>query len=77
MENYNLIWDKLFDRLETSFDQETFNEVFKPCSVHEFRNGYIVVLVPNSYLKTRLNKLYINQINDLLCRTTAKSNSSY
>ena len=66
MEDLNQIWDKLFDRLETSFDQETFNDVFKPCTVHEFKNGYIVVLVPNTYLKTRLNKLYINQINDLL-----------
>ena len=65
--NYQKAFDMLSaDCKKYEFDNDTFNEVFRPCTVHEFRNGYIVVLVPNSYLKTRLNKLYINQINDLL-----------
>ena len=66
MQNYSNFWNQVLDKLEFEFDNDTFNEVFRPCVVHEFKNGYIVVLTPNEYIKTRLNKLYIHKINDIL-----------
>lgn len=66
MQNYSDFWNQVLDKLEFEFDNETFNEVFRPCVVHEFKNGYIVVITPNDYIKTRLNKLYIHKINEII-----------
>ena len=66
MQNHSNFWNQVLDKLEFEFDNDTFNEVFRPCVVHEFKNGYIVVLTPNEYIKTRLNKLYIHKINDII-----------
>ena len=66
MQNYSNFWNQVLDQLEFEFDNDTFNEVFRPCVVHEFKNGYIVVITPNDYIKTRLNKLYIHRINDII-----------
>ena len=65
MQKYSNFWNQVLDKLEFEFDNDTFNEVFRPCVVHEFKNGYIVVITPNDYIKTRLNKLYIHRINDI------------
>ena len=66
MQKYSDLWNQILDKLEFEFDNDTFNEVFRPCVVHEFKNGYIVILTPNDYLKTRLNKLYIHKINQII-----------
>lgn len=66
MQNYSDFWHQVLDKLEFEFDNDTFNEVFRPCVVHEFKNGYIVVLTPNDYIKTKLNKLYIHKINEII-----------
>ena len=66
MQDYSAIWNQVLDKLEFEFDNEIYNEVFKPCVVHEFRNGYIVIITPTDYIKTKLNKLYIHRINDII-----------
>ena len=66
MQNYSDFWHHVLDKLEFEFDNDTFNEVFRPCVVHEFKNGYIVVVTPNDYIKTKLNKLYIHKINEII-----------
>lgn len=68
MYNYSDLWNSVFDKLELEFDTDTFNEVFKPCSFHEFRNGHIVILTPTDYIKTKLNKLYIHRVNDVIAK---------
>ena len=66
MQNYSNLWNQILDKLEFEFDNDTFNEVFRPCVLHGFRNGYINILTPSEYVKTRLNKLYIHKINDII-----------
>ena len=44
MQNYSNFWNQVLDKLEFEFDSDTFNEVFRPCNVHEFLNGYIYVV---------------------------------
>ena len=66
MYNYSDLWNDILDKLELEFDIDTFNEVFKPCVAYELRNGYIVVITPDVYLKTKLNKLYIHRVNDII-----------
>ena len=57
MQNYSEFWNQILDKLEYEFDNDTFNEVFSPCTAHELKNGYIVVLAPSDIIKTKLNKL--------------------
>lgn len=66
MIDINIVWNELLDKLEINFDSDTFNDVFKPCQPHEFKNGYIILIVPNVYIKTKLNKLYFHKINEIL-----------
>ena len=66
MQDYSNFWNHVLDKLEFEFDNDTFNEVFRPCTVHEFKNGYIVVVAPTEYIKTKLNKLYIHKVNEII-----------
>ena len=66
MKDYSKIWNQVLDTLEIELESDTFTEIFKPCSYHEFKNGYIVVLTPSEYIKNRLNKLYIHLVNDII-----------
>ena len=68
MKNYSDLWNEVLDKLEIEFDNDTFNEVFRPCSFHEFKNGSIVILTPTEYIKTKLNKLYIHRVNEIVSR---------
>ena len=68
MQNYSDLWNEVLDKLELEFDNDTFNEVFSPCSFHEFKNGSIIVATPNEYVKTKLNRLYIHRVNDIVSR---------
>ena len=66
MQKYSNYWNQVLDQLEFEFDNEIFSEVFKPCVVHEYKNGYIVVLTPTDYIKTKLNRLYIHRVNEIM-----------
>lgn len=66
MDNYIEVWNAVLDKLEANFDSDTFTDVFKPCRPYEFKNGYIYLIVPNEYLRTKLNKIYIKRINEIL-----------
>ena len=66
MIDYNNLWIKILDKLETSVDESIYNEMFKLCKPHDFKNGYIVVLAPSVFVKTRLNKLYKNLVDEII-----------
>lgn len=66
MRDFQLIWEQLMDKLETSYENEVFNEIIKPCNFHEFKNGSFVIIAPNEFCKTRLNRLHIQKFNDLI-----------
>jgi len=66
MNTYDLLWQKILNELETTFSEETFSEVFEPLkSTHKYANDHVYVLVPNEFIKSRINRLYLNKINDL------------
>ena len=61
MRNYSDLWNEVLDKLELEFENDTFNEIFNPCSFHEFKNGSLIIVAPTEYAKNRLNKLdFIN-----------------
>jgi chromosomal replication initiator protein len=66
MNTYDLLWQKILNELEQTFSEETFTEVFESLkSTHKYVNDHVYVLVPNEFIKTRINKLYLTKINDL------------
>lgn len=66
MNTYNLLWQKILAELESTFNEETFTEVFQPLtSTHKYANDHVYVLVPNEFIKNRINRLYLTKINDL------------
>ncbi|MFA5560184.1 MAG: chromosomal replication initiator protein DnaA [Acholeplasmataceae bacterium] len=66
MKAYDTLWLKILHDLENIFNEETFSDVFEPLkSTHKYVNGYIYVLVPNDFIKNRINRLYLSKINEL------------
>ncbi|MDX9691565.1 MAG: chromosomal replication initiator protein DnaA, partial [Acholeplasmataceae bacterium] len=73
MNTYDLLWQKILNDLELTFNEETFTDVFEPLkSTHKYANGHVYVLVQSEFTKNRINKLYLNKIND----TAAKYHGS-
>ena len=66
MTDYSKIWEQVLDKLELEFDNDTFGEIFKPCTFYEFKNGYIVIIAPSEFIKNKLNKLYIHLVNNII-----------
>ncbi len=66
MNQYNVLWNKIVNDLEGSLSEETFSDVFEPLkSTHRYSNGNLFVLVPNEFIKNRINRLYLSKINEL------------
>lgn len=63
---YNQLWQKILNDLETIFSEETFTDVFEPLKeTQKYLNGYVYVEVPSEFIKNRINRFYLNKINDL------------
>jgi len=72
MEIYQNLWNSVKNDLEETFDENTFSEVFSNINnIHKFYNSYIYLIVENEFIKTRINRLYVNKINELLTKYTS------
>ncbi|MCR3906121.1 MAG: chromosomal replication initiator protein DnaA [Tenericutes bacterium] len=66
MNTYDLLWQKILNELESTFNEETYIDVFEPLkSTHKYANDHVYVLVPNEFIKNRINRLYLSKINEL------------
>lgn len=64
---YQELWQKTKNHLANCYSETTFNDTFsKVNSVVKFQNNIIYVLVPNNYIKTKINHTYIEKINEVL-----------
>lgn len=70
MELYEQYWNEILELLEANYDESVLHEVFIPCKYHKFSNGYIDILCPNEFILSKLNKFYINRINQMLSKIT-------
>ena len=71
MEIYQDLWNKIKDKLSNSFAEQTFNEVFGEVKkVVKVENGLIYVLVPTTFIQTKINNLYYKRISELLANST-------
>lgn len=67
MEFYQDLWNKTRDKLSNSFAEQTFNEVFGEVKkVVKVDNGIIYVLVPSTFIQTKINNVYTKMIAEIL-----------
>ncbi|BCR35108.1 chromosomal replication initiator protein DnaA [Mariniplasma anaerobium] len=66
MNEYDQLWQQILNDLAVVFSEELYIDVFEPLKkTHKYANGQIFVLVPNEFIKNRINRFYINKINEL------------
>ena len=71
MEFYQDLWNKTRDKLSTSFAEQTFNEVFGEVKkVVKEENGVIYVLVPSTFIQSKINNVYTKMIAEILATLT-------
>jgi len=81
MNIYDELWHKIRHDLEYKirhdleyiFSEETFNDVFEPLKeTLKYSNNHVYVVVPNEFIKNRINRFYLNKINDLATKYHGK-----
>lgn len=71
MEIYQDLWDKTLNNIQHDYSEEVFQEIFMPSKkVVKYANGSIYVLVPDIYVQTKMNKVYISKLNEELKKIT-------
>jgi len=69
MNTYDLLWLKILNDLESTFNEETYADVFEPLkSTHKYANGHVYILVASEFIKNRINRLYLTKINELAAK---------
>ena len=59
MEVYQDLWNKTRQILSENFAENTFTEMFGEVKkVTKVENGIIYVLVPSTFIKTKINNIY-------------------
>lgn len=64
MEKYTEIWYEIKHELEKDLDEYVFTEIFYDVNtVFEVTNNYIYLVVPNEFVKKRIEMLYLQKLN--------------
>lgn len=67
------MWENVKALLKASNDTNTYEQNFEPITtVYKFQNGYIYLVVENSLAKYRLEKFYLQKMNDLIKQFTTE-----
>ena len=73
MNDYQSLWNDTLDKLSGILSETTFSETFGEVKyVMKEENGVIYVLTPSTYIKSKINSLYIRQIAEILAELTTK-----
>ena len=71
MEFYQDLWNKTRDKLSNNFAESTFNEVFGEVKkVVKVEHGVISVLVPSTFIQSKINNVYTKMIAEILATLT-------
>ncbi|MFA6801628.1 MAG: chromosomal replication initiator protein DnaA, partial [Acholeplasmataceae bacterium] len=66
---YDDLWQKIKNDLEHIFSEETYTDVFEPLKeTLKYSNNHVYVLVPNDFIKNRINRFYLSKINELAAK---------
>ncbi|QVK21247.1 chromosomal replication initiator protein DnaA [Mycoplasmatota bacterium] len=68
-EKYLGLWVKIKYMLQQTIGEKTFNEYFEPINkIAKVENNTIFMLTPNNFIKNRIDKLFLNKINEYSSR---------
>ena len=71
MEFYQDLWNKVKDKLSNNLAEQTYNEVFGEVKkVVKVEHGVIYVVVPSTFIQSKINNLYTKMINEILINLT-------
>ena len=66
MDEFEYVWEQVLENLQNTFDSEIFEELFEPLSgVVKVFDNYLYVVAPSPYIQSRINKLYLSNINSI------------
>ena len=67
IDNYQILWNKVKDKIKKTLKSDNFDEVFSDVKkVVKFENGYIYVLTPDQVTKSKLNGPYYDKVDKCL-----------
>ncbi len=67
MENYESLWESVKLKLQITLDEDVFNETFGAINgVFKVVNNNIYLVVPNSFIKSKIDTFYLNKLNSML-----------
>ncbi|MBE6136812.1 MAG: chromosomal replication initiator protein DnaA [Erysipelotrichaceae bacterium] len=73
MNDYQALWNDTLDKLSNSLSENTFQETFGEVKhVMKEENGVIYILTPSTYIKSKINNIYVRQVNEILSSLTSK-----
>jgi len=73
MSDYQALWNDTLDKLSKNLSESTFQETFGEVKhVMKEENGIIYILTPSTYIKSKINNIYVRQINEILNSLTTK-----
>lgn len=71
MNEYQDLWNQTLDKLAKNLSENTFAETFGEVKhVMKEENGVIYVLTPSTYIKSKINTVYVKQISSILSSIT-------
>ena len=66
MEKAQVLWSEIIIELQKNYSSDLMEDVFNQCQVIKEENGLIYILVPSTYLKSKINTQFYTNINKLL-----------
>ncbi len=66
LSNYQELWDNAKVILQEKLAPNVYNELFKETYVYKIAGTSIIVIVPSTYIETKINKIYLNVIQEAL-----------
>lgn len=74
MINEQELWEKVKELIASSVESETFKETFSGIDqIYKVKDNFIYLVVPNQVAKYRINKFYLEKMNDYISQFTSEN----
>ena len=71
MDNAEILWQTVKSKLESAYSKQVFEDTFQQINkIYRVHNNYIYLVVSNQFVKYKIEKFYLDQMNQLLCENT-------
>lgn len=71
MDNAEALWQTVKSKLESAYTKQVFEDTFQQINkIYRVHNNYIYLIVSNQFVKYKIEKFYLEQMNQLLCENT-------